>query len=371
MIDYLLASTNTDVKKIGVSGISYGGGLSLLSAASDSRIKAAIAMSCWTNMTESFLQDDVTIHSKAIEGLQRTGKYLGTLSPDVDTFFNDYLARANIPFLVDMTKRASAIYQLAGLNANKPAIFMANAYSDGLFTPNQFETFFNGLSDSVPKHIEFAPGVHAGPELSGLLPLYTNYSQKIFTYSGDVWGRAYAWADAYIKDYDNTVKSGTEVLPPIILDRLGSDNTLESYNSFSAISTDSTRLHLEGRGKLMPYDPHAIRKGTLAKLTTGQGVNVKGSLHSAGIEARFDRDRVYVMRELNETYGALFLTTQWDDLNDRKLRGSVSLNLELESTTTLGLVVAYALDCDRLGFLCKLVTYAPYTYSPQSSRRST
>ena len=367
MIDYLLANSKTDVKKIGLSGISYGGGLSLLGAANDARVKAAIAMSCWVNLPQSFFGYGGTIRTAVSTDLDSLAKLTGTESEKLIYLFENYAKRENIPELLAIVKGSSPLPYLPSINAQKPAIFIANAYSDSIFTPNQFPPFFNNLADDVPKHIEFAPGDHAGPELAGLFPEITNVTSKAFRYGGGVWDRAFLWADAYVKDYDNTVKSGTPVLPTVILDRLGSNNTLDAYNSLDEMSTSKLRLHLVKRGKLMPYDPEIVRHGSeLASLTTGKGVNVKGgiAIFSATFHAYLDdNSRAFVMRELDETYGAFFLTPLWDDNKTRRVRGTVSVDLNVQVSAPIGLLVAYALDCDRSGEVCHLISFAPYTYT--------
>lgn len=54
-IDWALANTHADPSRIGLSGISYGGGLSLLGAAMEPRVKSVAAMSAWVDLAESFL----------------------------------------------------------------------------------------------------------------------------------------------------------------------------------------------------------------------------------------------------------------------------------------------------------------------------
>lgn len=367
MIDYLLANTKTDAAKIGVSGISYGGGLALLSGASDKRVRAAISMSCWTDLVDSLYGYGGTIRTEGVEELQGLADYTGTVGKNLQYLFDNYYARTNIKKVEDMVYDSSPINHMDGLNANKPAIFIANAYGDNLFTPNQFSAFLDKLDPSIPTHIEFAPGDHAGPELAGLLPQVTNASSKILGYAGDVWGRAFTWADAYIANYDATVKNGAAVLPPVILDRLGSNNTIESFNSLSAITTSTSRLHLAGRpvhGKLMPYNPEVVRQKSMANITTGSGVNVRGgiALFTATLDAVRDKARKFVMREFDYTYGAFFLSAMWEDTKTRKIRGIPSVSLSLQLTAEMGLLVVYLLDCDRSGELCSMVTFAPYTY---------
>lgn len=47
VIDWALANTPADAGKVGVAGVSYGAGISLLAAAHDKRIKAVAALSGW------------------------------------------------------------------------------------------------------------------------------------------------------------------------------------------------------------------------------------------------------------------------------------------------------------------------------------
>lgn len=367
MIDYLLANTKTDVTKIGVSGISYGGGLALLGAASDKRVKATISMSCWTDLVESLYGNGGTIRSEGVDELQGLADHTGTVGKNLEYLFDNYFARTNIKKVEDMVKDSSPINHMDGINANKPAIFIANAYGDNLFTPNQFPAFFDLLEPSIPTHIEFAPGDHAGPELPGLFPAKGNITSRIFDNVDEVWSRAFTWADAYIINYDATIKAGVPVLPAVILGRLGSNNTIESFNSLSAITTSTTRLHLAGRpvhGKLMPYNPEIVRQKSMANITTGSGVNVRGgiALFTATLDSIRDQARKFVMHEFDYTYGAFFLSALWEDTKTRKVRGIPSVSLSLQLTSEMGLLVVYLLDCDRAGALCSLVTFAPYTY---------
>ena len=70
VIDWVIANTNADPNRIGLSGISYGGGMSLLGAAFDSRVKSVAAMSCWVDLAESFLGQGQTIRTEAARVLQ-------------------------------------------------------------------------------------------------------------------------------------------------------------------------------------------------------------------------------------------------------------------------------------------------------------
>ena len=163
VITWSLGKTNADALRVGLSGISYGGGLSLLGAAMDSRVKSAAAMSCWVDIAESFLGNGETIRSEAVKVLQLAAVMTGTPSAELNNIFNDYLLNTNLDYLYAFTYNSSVINFMDKLNANNPAIFIANALGDSLFTPNQFITFFNDKLTVTSKHLEFAPGDHAGP----------------------------------------------------------------------------------------------------------------------------------------------------------------------------------------------------------------
>ena len=53
VLDWLEKETPVDVKNIGMSGISYGGGMSLMAAAKVDRIKTVAAMSAWGNLADA------------------------------------------------------------------------------------------------------------------------------------------------------------------------------------------------------------------------------------------------------------------------------------------------------------------------------
>ncbi len=53
VIDYLENNTPVDISKIGMAGISYGGGISLLGLSRESRVKTAVSMSGWSDLGRS------------------------------------------------------------------------------------------------------------------------------------------------------------------------------------------------------------------------------------------------------------------------------------------------------------------------------
>lgn len=110
-----------------------------------------------------------SIRREAVRLLDLLAVTTGEPSAELKTLFDNYFNNKNLDYLYEMTRNSSAVNFINEINNNKPAIFIANAYGDSLFTPNQFPSFWNALKGN--KHLEFSPGDHAGPELPGILGL--------------------------------------------------------------------------------------------------------------------------------------------------------------------------------------------------------
>jgi hypothetical protein len=131
----------------------------MLGTAHDPRVKSIAAMSCWVDLAESFLGQGETIRKEAARVLQISGELLGNVGEDLNEIFDDYFTNQNLQQMYDYTFNSSAVNFIDRINANGASVFIANAFGDSLFTPNQFPSFFKQLT-TPNKHIEFAPGDH-------------------------------------------------------------------------------------------------------------------------------------------------------------------------------------------------------------------
>jgi predicted acyl esterase len=370
VIDWMLKNTNADPNRIGMSGISYGGGLSLLGAAYDSRIKSVVAMSCWTDLTQSLLGQGYTIRLEAVKELDVLAKLTGTIGEDLQYLFSNYYANTNLDKLIAITTPSSPVSVLDKIQANKPSVFIANGYSDSFFTPNQFPSFFEALTG--PKHIEFAPGDHVGPEMGGLFPQATNIS-KIFKFEGKVWERSFQWFDYYLMQAKG--QAPFTDYAPVILDTIHTNNTLDSYNSWAEVTASTKKFSLDRFGKLSPkyigeneVGTPSLRGGIeteVASMTTGYGTISGGvSLISATIEAFLDHPRSFYIKDIDTKWAAVFISDR-DDFGrkDQKIRGVPTLKLNIEPPGSSGTVVVYVLDVHEFEDVGELITFAPYTFS--------
>ncbi len=182
-----------------------------------------------------------SIRKEAVRILDILAVATGEVSADLKTLFDDYFNNKNLQFLYDFTHNSSAVNFIPAINANKPAIFIANAYGDSLFTPNQFPAFWNALSGN--KHLEFAPGDHAGPELPGILGLpdqvWTRAGGQLPSLCHCVCLQCFTpvvviqcctgqWNDYYVRDAKTDVYTD---MPSVVLNTINGDE-IESYESW-------------------------------------------------------------------------------------------------------------------------------------------
>ena len=352
VIDWGLENLNADPERIGLSGISYGGGMSLLGSAMDSRVKCVAAMSCWVDMAESFLGNGETIRKEAVRLLQVAAEVTGNPSPELEEIFDDYFHNTNLDFLYTYTYNSSAVNFIDTINANQPAIFIANALGDSLFTPNQFVTFFDKLTG--PKHLEFAPGDHAGPELPG-----------IFGIPDQVWTRAAEWNDFYLLNG----KSGQDMdMPQIVFNAMNGDE-VDQYASWSDVSTSSVSYSLSTRERLQNVKTSSppeetTREGDnkeVSSLLTGRGVTVHGGLAylSATIEAYLDVQRPFEMALIDRLRASVWESDRFGE--KEFFRGIPSLDLQFIPEAANGTLVVYLLSLDNLNF-GHLFSFSPWTF---------
>lgn len=325
VIDWTLAHTAADPAHLGVGGISYGAGISLLGAAHDSRIKAVVSMSAWSDLVAS-LYGDGTRHLQSAGLLALAGQLTGRPSPELSTELGNFFADRNVDEVQAWARIRSAATYLDAINANHPAILIANAYGDTVFPPNSLIDFFGKLS--TPKRLELAPGDHAVVEAGGLLGLPNN-----------VWTDATRWYDQYLSGVD----TGITAEPPVQLRRLGS-STAEGYADWAHVTGSVQRWQLGSTPRTIVGGIDTTADGGIVLLTNGLAA-LTGSAPSVWLPS---------VNQLNAgvwTAGSTKATA---------IRGIPKVHLT--TTSTHGTVIAYLYDVDVLG-TAKLITHGPSTFT--------
>lgn len=266
VIDWALAHTKADPKRIGMLGVSYGAGVSLLAAARDARIKAVVAMSTWTDLAACFHANDTTSVT-ALGGLLASAAKTGNLSGDwthVASSLRTNPAAAGTQ-VEHLAKARSPISVVDALNRNRPAIMIANAFEDSIIPPLQLVSFYNRLTG--PKRLQLAPGDHGGPEYPGL------HGQPDTTTAS-----ALAWLRHYLGGADNHIEQQLPV-------RL-QDIATRSWHAYRSWPSNATTLQLGRPGSGSGFSVGAthswtagITAGTDTIATSGPGQILSGQAY--------------------------------------------------------------------------------------------
>ncbi|WP_308257205.1 CocE/NonD family hydrolase [Saccharothrix luteola] len=188
VIDWGLAHAGGDPARIGVGGISYGAGQSLLAAARDPRIKAVAALSTWTDLGRSLYPNE-TVSAQAVELLLAAGKLTGRPGPVLREAEAAYRENRFADVLPISPPRSPASH----VSSIKAAVMIGNAWNDGLFPPSQLTDFFGALTG--PKRLMLSPGDHATAELFGAAGL-----------PNEIWTSVGRWFDHHVKGEANGIE---------------------------------------------------------------------------------------------------------------------------------------------------------------------
>lgn len=223
VIDWALANAPADPGRIGLGGVSYGAGISLLASAHDPRVKAVVALSGWADLIES-IYSGRTQHLQAAGMLGAAGFLTGRPGPELQQILGDFLGSKleNEQAMIEWGKKRSASEQVGRINANGAAIMLGNAWGDTIFPPNQYADFFEKLTG--PKRLEFRPGDHATAEATGLLGL-----------PNDTWTNAHRWFDRYLKGERN----GVDAEAPVQI-KSRSTEGYEGYADWKSVGSGGT-----------------------------------------------------------------------------------------------------------------------------------
>ncbi|MCX4406869.1 CocE/NonD family hydrolase [Streptomyces sp. NPDC059837] len=332
VIDWALANTPADAQKVGMAGVSYGAGISLLAAAHDKRIKAVSAMSGWADLIDS-IYSGRTQHSQATALLGVAGTITGRPSAELQQTLQDFFA-SNLSKEQEMIawgKKRSPETYVDQLNKNGAAVFMANGWGDTIFPPNQYARFYEELTG--PKRLEFRPGDHATAEVTGLFGL-----------PNDVWTDTGRWFDHYLRGVDN----GIDREQPVQL-KPRTTGAYEGYPDWKSVGATRKKIALAG--------------------TTTIHTNVDSGADGGIIFLSSILDQIAQVPPmasiplLPRRWAAVWQSEKYPSV--QRVRGTTTLHTTLTPTKESGTLVAYLYDVGPLG-LGKLVSNAPYTFHGQT-----
>ncbi|MFI0537400.1 CocE/NonD family hydrolase [Streptomyces sp. WSLK1-3] len=332
VIDWALANTPADDRHIGMAGVSYGAGISLLAAAHDKRIKAVAALSGWADLIDS-IYSGRTQHVQAAALLDGASLVTGRQSAEIRQIFDNFYASnlSKEQEMIDWGKKRSAATYVDQTNQNGAAVMMANAWGDTVFAPNQYADFYEKLTG--PKRLEFRPGDHATAELTGLFGL-----------PNDVWTDTERWFDRYLKGADN----GIDREQPVQL-KSRSAGGYEGYPDWKSVGATRKKIALAGT--------------TTIHTNVDSGADGGIVFLSSILDQLAQAPPVASLPLLPRRWAAVWQSEKY--ATAQQVRGTAKLHTTLTPTKESGTLVAYLYDVGPLG-LGKLVSHAPYTFHGQT-----
>ncbi|MFF5183254.1 alpha/beta fold hydrolase [Streptomyces sp. NPDC000345] len=328
VVDWALVHTPSDARHIGMAGVSYGAGISLLAAAHDPRVKAVASLSGWGDLIDS-IYSGRTQHLQAAAFLDTVGTVAGRQSTESREVFSAFYSSdlSKEKDIVAWGKKRSPASFLDRFDKNGTAVMLAGAWGDTIFPPNQSAAFYERLTG--PKRLEFRPGDHATAEITGLFGL-----------PNDVWSDTRRWMDHYLKGVDN----GIDREQPVQL-KSRSTGGYEGYPDWKSVGAARTKLALAGT--------------TTIHTNVDSGADGGIVFLSSILDQIARTPPVASIPLLPRYWAAVWQSEKY--ATARQVRGTTKLHTTVTPTEESGTLVAHLYDVGPLG-LGKLVSHAPYTF---------
>lgn len=350
VIDWALANTPADPSEIGISGISYGGGASLLAAERDPRIKAVAALSTWADLPAS-LDANQTPSSQGIgllslaSHLGKPGSLMQQLNAKVDQL--DFRDAVDVMLADPNTPGRSASNGIGMLNANAPAVLLANAFEDSLFVPGQLVDFYNRLT--VPKMLLLSHGDHTTAEMGGA----QGFPNEI-----------YAAVNAWFEHYLEGVSNGIDLQSPVQLkSQAGQWRGFADWNAVQqnavvyALTKPTGLFGILPTGSLSPAGGASWQYGIGGGVPTAATTGV--AFLSGALTGYLDLPPPVELAFIDRAHAAVWTGPVL--AQTQNLLGMPSLQLTVTPANGQFTLIAYLYSVDPLTGVGQLISWKPYT----------
>ncbi|MFV2198713.1 CocE/NonD family hydrolase [Nocardiopsis sp. LOL_012] len=347
VIDWALANTDADPDLIGMAGISYGAGISLLTAAEDERVDAVAALSGWADL-EASLYPNRTINEQAAELLLLAGNLTGSPGDKLRMIEEEY-RDGNVAPIVEASVDRSAMNKVGAINANGTAVMMAHTWNDGIFNPNQITDFYEALEG--PKRLMLAPGDHATQDAFGALGL-----------PDEVWSAAGDWFDHHLLGEDNGVADAD----PVRVKPNNGRGDWTSHPDWASVTGQADEYYLDkpstswlrwqSRGA-MADEPAT---GWSYRYRSGYGTNAQSGtiLLTGALQQFFDVPTGVSLPRVDRYHSAVWTSPAYPD--GARIAGTPRAEFTAAPTSADQTLYVYLYDIDAWG-RGALVSHAPYS----------
>jgi putative CocE/NonD family hydrolase len=338
VIDWAGEHTSADTSRVAAVGISYGAGTSLLAAAQDPRIKAVGALSGWADLIRSLDPND-TVALQAVTGLLALGNVTGRPGPEMASLQAKFLTGdfdGAIAEATELSPVRSAATVVDRLNAQKPAVFLANAFEDSIFPPSQYTDFFTRLTG--PKRLLLAHGDHATPEAGGAVGL-----------PNETWSELADWLRHYLTGTDN----GADAEAPVQLK--SQRGTWRGYPTWDAVGQERTS-YLTKAGALQSKPSVGWSRPIASGVPTVADSGV--ALVSGALQGLLSIPTGVVTPLVSRSFAGVWSGPAFDRAT--VVNGSPRLHVTVRPSAASTSLFAYLYDVDALG-VGSLISHKPYT----------
>jgi len=245
LVDYLVAQPEVDAANIGMTGVSLGGGMTLMAAAQEPRIKTVVSFSGWTNILDSMYggwpddtsngQGQATLRTTWAAILIFAGDLIGNIDPTIAAMRDRLWGNYELDQVAAWAAERSVETYVDEYNNRQIPVYMINNYQDQLFQANQMERFFRKLNYDA-KRMDINKGIHITGEIGGFINIggtladfmgmlgdgpirnaLTGIFGALDIQLGDIsnngpWKKAHYWFDHHLKGIAVNPETGVEIM---------------------------------------------------------------------------------------------------------------------------------------------------------------
>ncbi|MCX5198648.1 hypothetical protein OOK31_32985 [Streptomyces sp. NBC_00249] len=335
-LDHLLERTAGPVTRIGFLGASYGAALAQLVAAHDTRVDAVAALSGWGDLGGVLYENSTRRVAAAQALLAAAGR--ARLAPGTERALDNVLTGRDTEATQRWAQQRSPLTHVKELNRRQVPVFLAHAWHETLFPPNQALALFDELTG--PKRADLSLGDHLGSELTGLLGLPNR-----------LWTDAHRWFGLHLRGLDDGIGAEGEVLAETMWTR-----ALTPAPTWRSLTHRVRRLHLTGTASLAAEPDPGWAATVLCGVDTA--ATVADALVRSGSAELAGRPRTYPADAVDPDAAAAWTSPPLPGTT--RLRGVPRLRVTYRAPNPGSSFVAYLLDLAPDG-TARLITHAPYT----------
>lgn len=335
VIDWLEVNTRVDNERIGMAGVSYGGGLALLAAGLEPRIAVVASMSGWGNLAESLYRNE-TIQRTWLGILIGSGKLTGKLDPDIFAQIKAMADRTDPEATRAWAAARSPESYVDEINRRGVPVFLENSYLDALFPPLQIKGFYEKIQS--PKRMMADEGIHASAAIPGLFGL-----------PSPVWSEVHNWFDHFLVDSRINIRTGLSFQNGLFTDYY--QDYPKRNSSPIALNALNKRSSIDGRSVV------SIRGNIDSGAKSGIPIIADTIDSYTGIEVKQNISRV------DQRYGFVFQSERLS--RAFKVQGATRVNFTLMPHETPVTLVAYLYD-ENIWGTGSLVSYSVMSFQDPS-----